>query len=375
MKQTIIPMKMDAKVVISVRDDLYLEGVPQAQFTSVVDIADSFRMKEDNGIFYVRSESECKILLPETASVTIEKVDGDANVRNMKNRVIVGKIGGDFSLQTTPAASIESVGGDCALRNVGGMVEIARVGGDLDIEQASQMLVSTVGGDLSAEKVTGKVETKVGGDVKLSLTDPNVSPVKISAGGDIEIVVPKGANAKLDFKAGGDISIQTSDNQAEFERFAKDIILGLGGSTIELTAGGDISISDTEPIKFEFDNVFNQFDMDWDRISSDIEKKITEGLRVASRSSEYAARQAERAGRNAQASIDRVVEKLEEKGIFRHGPGSSAGFIFEKPAPPEPAAKPKVSEDERMLILKMLSEKKITVEEAEKLLKALEGQP
>jgi hypothetical protein len=42
------------------------------------------------------------------------------------------------------------------------------------------------------------------------------------------------------------------------------------------------------------------------------------------------------------------------------------------PTPPEPPADP-VSEDERMAILKMLAEKKITAQQAEKLLSALEG--
>jgi hypothetical protein len=40
---------------------------------------------------------------------------------------------------------------------------------------------------------------------------------------------------------------------------------------------------------------------------------------------------------------------------------------------PPVAEKRGVSENERILVLKMLSEKKISVEEAEKLLKALEG--
>ena len=39
--------------------------------------------------------------------------------------------------------------------------------------------------------------------------------------------------------------------------------------------------------------------------------------------------------------------------------------------PPKPAAP--VSDDERLTVLKMLQEKKITIEEAEKLLAALEG--
>jgi hypothetical protein len=44
---------------------------------------------------------------------------------------------------------------------------------------------------------------------------------------------------------------------------------------------------------------------------------------------------------------------------------------FSRGVPVSP--KPQASEEERMMILKMLQEKKITAEEAEKLLSALEG--
>jgi hypothetical protein len=43
------------------------------------------------------------------------------------------------------------------------------------------------------------------------------------------------------------------------------------------------------------------------------------------------------------------------------------------PDPSETLITSKVSEDERLMILKMLQEKRITAEEAEKLLEALEG--
>ena len=42
------------------------------------------------------------------------------------------------------------------------------------------------------------------------------------------------------------------------------------------------------------------------------------------------------------------------------------------PTPPSPPSEP-VAEEERMAILKMLAEKKITAEQAEQLLNALEG--
>lgn len=373
MKQTIIPMKKDTRVVLSTRDDLYLEGVPEAQFTAVVSDADSFRMKEENGVFYVRSDSECKIRLPDTASVTIEKVDGDADVREMKNRLIVGKVGGDFSLYSVESASIESVGGDCALRELKGMVEIARVGGDLLIEQSSQTLVGNVGGDLEVNTVSGKFESKVGGDVEINLIDPNLAPMRITAGGDIQLVVPAEANGQLVLTAGGDITIQTHDNQAEFEQVARDIILGQGGAIIEMKAGGDIDISDKETIHFRFGKVFNNFDNNWNKFSGDIEKRISQSMAQAMRSVDTANRRAEEATQRAQGRIDEAMQRMQQKGIYPDRGSKFTGFPFEKPSEPPTSEKRGASENERMLILRMLAEKKITVEEAEKLLKALEG--
>jgi hypothetical protein len=43
------------------------------------------------------------------------------------------------------------------------------------------------------------------------------------------------------------------------------------------------------------------------------------------------------------------------------------------PTPPAPPKSEPVAEEERMAILKMLQEKKITAEQAEQLLQALEG--
>jgi hypothetical protein len=304
--------------------------------------------------------------------VTIERVDGDANVHHLKKRVIVGKVDGDLYLWDAAGASIESVGGDCALREVADMVEIARVGGDLVIAQAKQALVGDVGGDLEAESVKGKFESRVGGDVELSLTDPSLAPIRIIAGGDIQLAVPENANALLALTAGGEISIKTANHQAEYGNVARDILLGQGGERVELKAGGDIFITDKGGIPSGFDKMFNGFDRDWQEFSNDIDEKIEEGLKKAYRSSKAAVKQVEQI-----SGISKTIEEaFQRTGSHKDHPERSRGFAgitFEKPAEPAAEEKPHISENERMIILKMLAEKKITVDEADKLLKALEG--
>jgi hypothetical protein len=56
----------------------------------------------------------------------------------------------------------------------------------------------------------------------------------------------------------------------------------------------------------------------------------------------------------------------------RHGRHNWNIRIPTPPTPPTPPGEP-VSEDERLMILRMLEQKKITMEQAEELLSALEG--
>jgi sRNA-binding protein len=113
--------------------------------------------------------------------------------------------------------------------------------------------------------------------------------------------------------------------------------------------------------------------MDFPNLPADLSGRIE-------REVEYAARQAERARERAEAARQRAQQKAREAErriqakvnarVGRWGMDWS-GTIPRPPRPPAPPSEP-VSDEERLTILRMLAEKKITAEEAEKLLAALE---
>ena len=91
-----------------------------------------------------------------------------------------------------------------------------------------------------------------------------------------------------------------------------------------------------------------------------------------------AMRQADTRAQEAMRRLEQRTRRLEKHGF--QGPGSPPCHRFRVDrnrwaGPIETAAEKKsdVSEEEKALILKMLQDKKITAEEAEKLLEALEG--
>ncbi len=83
----------------------------------------------------------------------------------------------------------------------------------------------------------------------------------------------------------------------------------------------------------------------------------------------------ERAERRANAAMRRTEERIRqaaERGMRQADMQFAMGGPTPPPPPPPPPA-PKVTEQERLMVLEMLKENKITVEQAEKLLAALEG--
>ena len=114
------------------------------------------------------------------------------------------------------------------------------------------------------------------------------------------------------------------------------------------------------------------------KLSEEQARRIEDRAREAS---ERASTRAQERMRHAQERMERKLaaaqRKVEIKAearerASRHGPHGWNFNIPTPPTPPVPLGEP-VSEDERLMILRMLEQKKITMEEAEELLSALEG--
>ena len=373
MKQTVIPMKADAKVVIRAGADVMVEGGAETQMVAIVEDGESFRMKDENGVIFIRTDSETKLRIPATAFLTLERVGGDSAVRNFSQSVIVAKVGGDLTLQNIADASIESVGGDCYFKNANGNITINRVGGDLDGNRVNQFTANQIGGDMELSDIKGKAQATVGGDVRLQLGSLEISETRIRAGGNIHLAVIEGAKAMLNLSSGGEeISVHACGQHLDVEKGAYTLPLGEGGATVELVAGDKISVREGKESMGEFSFVFDDLEDSW----KDFGKEIEERIRHSMKGMNHSLRQA---GWQASDTVRRAAEKLENLSINvddtpRGKENKVYGFTFDNaPGQAEKKEKKAASDEERMLVLKMLQEKKITVEEAEKLLQSLEG--
>ncbi len=202
--------------------------------------------------------------------------------------------------------------------------------------------VSRVGGDLSLQG-WDRQELQASGDV-IHIERGDLS-VSIASGGDLSLMVPRGMAVTLR-SIGGDAKILDLSGEIELGVVGGDASLRniTGAMRMAGPIGGDLNMENVAHVSVNY-------------ASRGPDVEISDRIR---RTVEKATQRAERKLRRAQGSLYRT-----EGSRWKYNSG------FDAP----PAAQPgePVSEEERMKVLRMLQEKKITPEEAEKLLSALEG--
>lgn len=365
MKQTTVPMKEDARLIIKTGDDIMIEGIDALQLVAIVEDGDSFRLKDEGGAIYVRANSEARLSVPRNASVTIEFAGGDAGLQNLNNRAVVQKVGGDLTFQNVNGIAVDSVGGDCYFKEVTGLVDIHRVGGDLDGYKAERVQALSVGGDIELSDVSGAVQLRAGGDVHLQFTVPELAESNIQAGGDINLEVAANTKAILNMKSDSEtISVNACEQHLDVDESSYTLPLGEGGASIGLDAGGEIHVGEGKDSTNEFSFVFEDMGKSWKDFGKEIEEKIRHSMKGVNHSLKHA-------GWQASEAMQRAAEKMHDFESSKNG--KTFGFSFDTAVEPEIKKEKKgVSDEERMLVLKMLQDKKISVEEAEKLLLALD---
>jgi hypothetical protein len=380
MKQVSIPIKLENKLNIKASADLFAEGSDSNILVSVVRESHTFRYTEASGKSEIRADSDCHLQIPSAIAVTIEKVGGDASVSKFQGRVIVGKIGGDLMIRNLGGASIESVGGDLHLDNPGADIEISRVGGDLYGKQIQSLSTRTVGGDVRLLKVNGKVTLTAGGDIDMELEPAELPELSITAGGDIRVIVQKDARGVLELQSRGqDIQVSAGGQVGNWEISQMSLPLGEGGNQLTIKAGGDIEVTDQVSMAEDFSEIINESASEWSTFGADLEKQIRENIGYAMENIKWATQTANISAEKARMKMDKAMHKLESKGVVidhtgvnvEHD-GKHVGITFGKPINRTEKAASRSTEEERMLVLKMLQEKKITAEEADQLLAALD---
>jgi hypothetical protein len=352
-------------------------------------------------------EAKSNLTLHGSGTTIIQNVDGNLTAKN---------VAGDFN--------ITSINGNATLRDIQGDFTVSEaVKGNLTLNDVSGNVSAKAGGNISVsfDPAPGEqYDLSAGGNLFCNLSADASVAVHVNHVGNATVTIPGAertqtdnepfdftlgdGDAKLTLSADGNVVLGTqTPGWDTMGQFGFDFGKQFEGFGQQFEGMGKQFEDMAESIGDQFSQ---QIDAQMEMISAQIEAQLsglTAHLGATNLSAEQQARVAERARQAGERANERVQEKMRraqeklDRKIAeaqrrteqrtreaerrthiheRHGGGrEQRGAHFNWPTPPIPPAPPSdpVSDDERMVILRMLEQKKISPEQAEQLLSALEG--
>lgn len=362
-----------------------------------------------------------------TGVLQLGAVGADLSIQDV-GVVTVETVGGDFSAhRVRDALTIKSVGGDCVAEEVNGQFSVQQTGGDLIVngiqgnmtaksvsgdciakDLSRQFSAQSIGGDLHLKDIVGGIETSVGGDANAAFSPVPWQAYVIQAGGNIHAQIPEDANAEFDLKSKAKkIQIDLKENKEIVQDETYHLLYGEGGPSVSLEAAGKIVVTNQGTKRFPDLEENFAFTAGMGEMAEEIAQQtirqiesqlgileenlhtqlsgLSEGLAKTGLSDEKAhevqeriTKAQERARRKAQLAqkkLERKIMQTQRKAVrhARKERREAKEIDVEALLSNKSQAAKVASDEERIMILKMLQEKKITAAQADDLLSVLEG--
>jgi hypothetical protein len=412
--------------------DLSIKGWESPQIQVKAD-PETLTMEDQEDQVNLSCNGDLELRLPYGASIQIGTVHGDAQLKLLDEALVIGSVMGSLTLRNVADAQIENVYGDLSARNLSGDLHVKSVKGTVEARQVQgNCYLAQVMGDLDLRGIEGEVKASANGSARLELSLATGSDYTLQSLGDVRCTVPEDAGLKLDLTSQSNvIRVQVPGDNRNIRQGHVAMTIGDGGAAMTISCNGalyfqaegsgwaETSTEEATPSTDFSDQVRRQVEAQVSMQMAEMTRQINEQMaRVsqmlgesgmkpeeterivaeAMRTSEVETALAQEKVRRAQEKLERKLEAAQrradqkaqaaERRTRRHSWG------FEWPAPPPPPAPPgagsrpvppmppvrsappppnPVSEEERLMILRMLEQKKISLEEADRLLSALEG--
>lgn len=334
--------------------------------------ADNATMEQDGESFTLVAQDDCFLTCPAGTSLTVHTARNNLKVRGVKGPITVATVHGNVTLDSVGATALEQVGGNLRAGEVAGNLESQTVRGNARIYGVEGHLsMRLVAGNLKVEGLQGGLEVEqVGGNVRLGSPFSPGATYRLCAGGNLRARIPEDASLRLRLEAGGRVRSLLPDLALEEQNGQLQGVLGAGEAGLEAQVGGNVTL---RPLGAEGGVEF-EFEGDLDELGSVIEAQIAEAM------AGLEARLEGSLGRMDSAKVRLRVEKAADKARRKAEQAAERARLRAERAerrwrrvsgrrPPRPPA----TDEERMRVLRLVEEGKVTPEQAADLLAALEG--
>ena len=344
----------------SVEGDLCLVGWDNDEILVRTD-EEVISIQQNGDEVSISCQDDLAINVPKDSKVHILTVNGDMSVRGLLGEFEVDVVNGDVAIRKAGTVTLGAIESDFSLRGAKGDVRIKSVGGNASLREVNGSLrLDSVSDDLAIRGVGGNLKVDVDTDVVVHLEPKPGQEYSVVAGDDILLILPTETNATLTLSA--DIIKVDWPGIEPADTASRVVTLGDGSAQIKLDAGGDVLVTNRSDAAESADEHGNFAGMMFDWGSW--------GREIGEYWGNYGREMGEHISQRAQDAVRRTEHKV------RHAAGrrnAKMKWTWDSDNMPKAPKREPVSEEERMTILRMLAEKKITSEEADQLLSALEG--
>jgi len=416
-QETVNTSQAPEVIVEEVQGSLQVRGWENSSVEVKANV-ENLDLEEKDDVVRIRCQGNCSIRLPHDTSLQVEKVHGEASFKLLEDTLAIQQVNGPLNLRNVADTRVEKVSGNLIAKHVVGDLSVENVAGNVKIRDIEgHCLLEEVSGNLDLREVDGGVSAQVSGNARLRLNLIAGEQYQVSAKGNLHCRIPEDAGVHIKLNSASQvIKINLPNQTKNYQGEEYELMLGDGSIPMQISADGMIFLSGgeesdrqtTDEDEIEFGEAFQEMagalnQQFTQQVQAEInamtrklnqelsalvsgaetaglsEEQTDEIVRSAKEAGERAATRAQERMRRAQEKLQRKLEsnrrrselraKAAEKRAQARGQGASN---FEWPWS-QTEQQESVSEEERLMILRMLEQKKISLEEAEELLDALEG--
>jgi hypothetical protein len=351
-------------------------------------------MQSPDSPLHIRCGGDCELRMPETLPLAVQQVGGEAKITNLQDVVTIGNIGSDLVLRHLEAdITVGQIGNDCVAKHIEGDLKVSLVGNDMVVQQVDgDVVIDNVGNDLVVRDIGGSCQcAQVGKDINLEIEFERGNTYSFQAGNAVVCVITPDIDAVFVLPRQAEIAVDKDALEAtiQLHNGTQKIVVGEGGPEIVIQAKGFSLSSNRQARGFNFE-------FDFDTQIGDLERQINESLsglgqmietrtqQAINQATEFARnfslgsrgervterirREAERVKRHVERDTERARRRANRmqrhaERMQRYSRRRGEGSVRSEP----------ISNDERLMILKMVQEGRLSVEEAEQLLRTMEG--
>lgn len=395
MKQNTVSVSGSPLTVIidNIAGDLQVAGWDRPEVSAKTD-GDEATLRVEGNQVYASAPGNLILYVPHEASLQAATISGDADIRAVSGATRLENIGGDLQMRAVGPAVLQNVGGDLSVRGCAGDFTAEHIGSDASLRDVQgKVKIALVGADLYLRNLNANIDIQTGADAILYLQPAPHAAINIRAGSDILLRLSGQTDAEFSLQGGSPESVRVDFIGVELGGVGpiRTVRLGSGAAKVRLMAGGDLIVtsqSDSGQAQVEFEagdpsemppppggfgTGFPGSMPDFSNFHERFEQTAQEAVQRAQRHRERTEQRIEAAMRRAEEKMRASERRANFVGVTvgRGSVGRPLSPI--NPAPQPVSVNEPVSDAERLTVLQMLQNKKISLQEAEKLLAALEG--